>query len=191
MSSPRPPGLISRLPGRIGVRQASSPQSCRGRSADAPRLAVRGDRLSWRQSQALDPVLRPIWKAAIVTAVGIGTACSIVVWTRRRRTTPYVIMNTVANCVGAVVIIVLTVEGELFAPTLTATTFERTTDLSVFTDPFLLLVAAIAIWDSVDGILRARRGRIDRAVRSRRADPPLHPQARNPRVRDLSTPLTR
>lgn len=118
-----------------------------------------------RQVQALDPDLHLIWKAVVVATVGISTACSIVVWTRRSWTTPYAIVNTAANCVGTVVIIALTVEGELFAPTLTGTTFERTTDWSGFTEPFLLLVAAIAIWDSVDGILRARHSRIDRATR--------------------------
>lgn len=117
------------------------------------------------QFQVLDPGLQPAWKAVIVATVGISTACSLLVWLRRAWTMAYVIMNTAANWTGAAVVIALTVEGELFAPTLptqVGTTFETTTDWSGLTEPFLLLVAAIAVWDSVDGILRARRSGVDR-----------------------------
>lgn len=119
------------------------------------------------QFQVLDPDLHPVWKAVIVATLGVSTACSLLVWMRRAWTMLYAIVNTAANWTGAAVVIALTVEGELFAPTLptqVGTTFETTSDWSGLTEPFLLLVAAIAIWDSVDGILRARRSRVDRST---------------------------
>lgn len=150
-SDRRPPGLIASIAFGIAV------------------LAV----LTWQfagvaddgvQIQVLDPGLDPAWKTLIVMTVGLSTACNVVVWVRRRWTMPSALVNTAANWVAAAVVIALTVEGALFAPTLperVGTAFETTTEWSGLTEPFLLIVAGIAIWDSLDGILRARRGRID------------------------------
>lgn len=116
------------------------------------------------QFQVLNPDLQPVWKVVVVAALGVSTACSFLVWLRRGWTMPYAIVNTAANWTGAAVITALTIGGELLAPTLPAqveATFETTTDWSGLTEPFLLVVAALAVWDSVDGILRARRTRVD------------------------------
>ena len=120
---------------------------------------VADDRL---QFQVLNPELALIWKAIILVSVGTGTACSLGVRARRRWTMPLAIVNAGTNGVAAAVIIALTVEHKLFAPTLptkVGTTFDTTTDWSGLVEPFLILVAGITIWDSLDGILRAHRSR--------------------------------
>ncbi|MEU3273065.1 hypothetical protein ABZ639_19670 [Saccharomonospora sp. NPDC006951] len=119
-----------------------------------------------QQFQALNPDLHLIWKMVIVATVGISTACSVAVWWRRDWAMPYAIVNMAANWIGAAAIIALTVDGQLFAPALptqVGAMFETTTDWAALTEPFLLVVAAAAIWDSVDGLLRARRSRTDHA----------------------------
>ncbi|WP_029089205.1 hypothetical protein [Brevibacterium album] len=153
-SDRRPPGLIASVVFGVGLLTLLIWQFS----------GVADDGL---QFQVLNPDLHLIWKTVIVAAVGISTACSLLVSARRRWTMPSAIVNTAANWMGAAAIIALTAEGELFAPTLptqAGTIFETTTDWSGLTEPFLLLVVAIAIWDSVDGILRARRSRTDRGI---------------------------
>ncbi len=146
-SERRPPGLIASIVLEIGL------------------LAV----LIWQfagvaddgqQFQVLDPDLHLVWKAVIVVVVGVSTACKAVAWFHWKWTMPLAITNTAANWVAAALVIALTVEGELFAPTLpghVATTFGTTSDLSGLTEPFLLVVAGLSIWDSLDGFLQARR----------------------------------
>ncbi|MEY8569682.1 hypothetical protein [Brevibacterium linens] len=115
-----------------------------------------------KQIQILNPGLHPMWKTAIVGTIGISVACSLVAWIRRQWVMPNAIVNAVANLMSAAVIISLTSVEALFipAPTLrVGTSFATATEWSELTEPFLLLVAAAAIWDSVDGILRARRRR--------------------------------
>lgn len=148
-SDRRPPGLIASVVVGVGL------------------LAV----LFWQfagvaddgmQFQVLDPDLHLMWKAVIVVTVGASTACSLVAWVRRTWTMSVAVINAAANWMGSAVIIVLTVQGALFAPMLPTqigTTFETTTDWSGLAEPFLVLVACIAIWDSVDGILRAHSSR--------------------------------
>lgn len=115
-----------------------------------------------QQLQVLDPGLHPTWKAVLVVTLAVSLACSVVAWVRRRWTMPVALVNTAANAAGAAAVIGLAVEGSLFAPPRPGrfgTTVETRTDLADLTELFLLLVAVIAIWDSLDGILRAPRRR--------------------------------
>ncbi len=124
------------------------------------------------QFQVLDPHLGLIWKALMVVFVSIGTVCSLVAWVVRRWTLPLATANTVANAGAAGVIVVLALRGELFAPTLPAqvgTIFETSTDWTGLTEPFILVVLAVAVWDSVDGIRQARGGVTPPAGAPRRA----------------------
>ena len=114
--------------------------------------------------QVLDPGLPGIWKGVLMAAIGVSTAASLVTWVRCRWSMPFAIANAIANAVATAVTIALTAEGLLFAPSLPTqigTTFETTNDGSGLIEPFMLLVVGIAIWDSLDGILRARRSRLD------------------------------
>ncbi len=75
---------------------------------------------------------------------------------------PLAVVNTTANWAAAAAVVALTAEGMLFAPTLpeqVEATFETTVEWSGLTEIFLLIVVGVAIWDSIDGLLRARRGR--------------------------------
>lgn len=113
-----------------------------------------------KQIQILNPGLRPMWKTATVGTIGICVACSLVAWMRRQWVMPNAIANAVANLMSAAVIISLTAVEALFIPASAlrvGTSFTTTADWFELPEPFLLLVAATAIWDSVDGILRARR----------------------------------
>lgn len=115
-----------------------------------------------KQFQVLNPDLHLIWKVFIIGSVGISTACPLIAWVRRGWKISLAIVNTVANGVGAAVTIALTVLGKLFISTLPiqiGARGEATTDLDDLTELFLLLVVASAIWNSVKGILRARRSR--------------------------------
>lgn len=112
------------------------------------------------QLQVLDPELPRAASSVLVGSVGVAALCSTSAWLRRRWTMPWAVANIVANGVGAVTTIVLTVEGLLFSEALPAqvgSTFGATTDWSEATEPFLLLVVAVAIWDGLESILRARR----------------------------------
>ena len=112
------------------------------------------------QFQVLDPSLPRAWSVTLVGSVGVAALCSIVAWLRRRWVMPWAVANTVANGVGAVTTIVLTAEGRLFSETLpaqVAAIFGATTEWSELTELFLLLVAAVAVWDSLESMLRARR----------------------------------
>lgn len=115
-----------------------------------------------QQLQVLNPGLHPAWKAVLLVTLAVGLVCSVLVWARRRWTMPVALVNAAANAGGAAVIIGLTMAGALFDSTPRGrfgTTDVTRADLSDLTELFLLLVAVIAIWDSADGILRARRRR--------------------------------
>lgn len=112
------------------------------------------------QIQVLDPGLGVAWKGSIVGFVAVGTACSFLAWRLRGWTTPRAVVNAVTNAGWAGLTILLTLRGELFAPTASSQvgeTFETTRDWSGLTEPFILLVLVIAIWDSVDALRQARR----------------------------------
>lgn len=113
-----------------------------------------------RQIQVLDPGLGVVWKALIVAFVVVDLVCSIAVWVLRKWTVALATVNAVAALALAGLITVLTLTGELFASTLPAQVggiFDTNNDLGGLVEPFLLFVAAIALWDSVDGARQARR----------------------------------
>ncbi|MGC5617678.1 hypothetical protein [Georgenia sp. Z1491] len=115
-----------------------------------------------QQLQVLDPELHPVWKAVLVATLAGSIACSAVAWARRRWTMPVALVNTAVNAAGAAALIGLAVAGALFAPTPPGrfgASDESLGDLSDLTELFLLLVAVVAIWDSLDGLLRAHRRR--------------------------------
>lgn len=117
-----------------------------------------------QQFQVLDPDLPLIWRVALPVTIGISTACRMAVWARRRWTIPLAIVNVAMNWVGAAMIIALAVEGLLFDPTLPdqiGATFETSADWNELSEPFVLVVAGLAIWDSIDGFRRARSSTID------------------------------
>ncbi|HIW99439.1 MAG TPA: hypothetical protein H9871_04780 [Candidatus Nesterenkonia stercoripullorum] len=111
------------------------------------------------QFQVLDPDLHLIWKTVIILTLGISALCSLRAWTQRGWTIPVAVVNTGANWVSGAVIVALTAKGALFSPDLpqqVEATFGSSPEWSAITEVFLILVAGVAIWDSVDGLLRAR-----------------------------------
>lgn len=115
-----------------------------------------------KQFQVLDPDLHLIWKVLIIGSVGASMVCAFIAWVRRGWQISLATANAIANGVGAAVTIGLTALGELFIstlPTQVGAKGEATADWDDLTEIFLLLVATCAIWNSVDGILRARRSK--------------------------------
>ncbi|MGC5626668.1 hypothetical protein ACPYO6_00295 [Georgenia sp. Z1344] len=110
-----------------------------------------------QQLQVLDPGLHPAGKAVLVGTLAVSLVCSAVAWARRRWTMPVALVNTVANGAGAVSVVVLAVEGTLLSPVPAGATAGTRTDVADLTELLLLLVTVVAIWDSLDGILRALR----------------------------------
>lgn len=115
------------------------------------------------QIQVLDPDLGLVWKVLIAALVAVNVACSLLVWARRSWTMPIATVNAVANGALAGVTVLLTLTDELFAPTLPAQVgaiFETNAEWNGLTEPFILIVLAVAIWDSLDGLVQARGSRI-------------------------------
>lgn len=126
-----------------------------------------GVREGGAQLQVLAPDLGPVWKVLMVVLVAATVVCALLVWARRSWTMQIATVNAVANGAVAGVTVLLTLTDELFAPTLparVAATFETSSDWSGLTEPFLLVVLAIAVWDGIDGLVQAR----DRRITTRR-----------------------
>lgn len=111
------------------------------------------------QFQVLDPALPPVWKAVIVSTLGVSTTCTLMAWKRHGWTMRLAIVNAAANWVGTAAVLGLTLDGALFAPSLptrVGATFGTSSDLSGLTELLLVILTGAAVWDSVDGFRRIR-----------------------------------
>lgn len=114
------------------------------------------------QFQVLDPDLHLIWKTVIILTLGISTLCSLLAWWQRGWTMPVAVVNSAANWASGAAIVTATVKDAPFSPDLpeqVEATFGGSPGWTGITEVFLIAVVGVAIWDSADSLLRARRER--------------------------------
>ncbi|MGD7787266.1 hypothetical protein ACQCX2_02950 [Propionibacteriaceae bacterium Y1700] len=118
--------------------------------------------------QVINPELGLYWKVAILAAVSVSTACGALAWLGRQWTRQLAVANALGNAVGAGAVIWLTLAGMFFAEAVPAAigdflastdpmAAQNTADVGGVAELFVLVVLGVAIWDSLDGILRVRR----------------------------------
>ena len=115
------------------------------------------------QIQVLSPHLPPVWRLSIVAVLVFEILLLLLAWWAGRWTPVLAVANIVANGLGAVVTVVLLVQGDLLVdnlPQQLAGVFDGHVAWSVPTGPIAAVVIVLAAWDSVD---RARKANLGRA----------------------------
>lgn len=110
----------------------------------------------------LAPDLWPWWTTALFAALAIEAIIAVAVYAKGSDTWAFAGINLVLNVVIAVPAVWLLTEGRLINPEFwpgvipadSSSTVEQ-----VMTVIFAFLIAGIALWDSIDGFLKARRAR--------------------------------
>lgn len=108
----------------------------------------------------LAPDLWPWWIAGLFAALAAEALLAIAVYARGRYTWALAGANLVLNVVVAVPVLLLLNAGQLINPEFWPTLIppdSADTVTSVMTIIFGFVIAGIAIWDSIDGFLKARR----------------------------------
>lgn len=109
----------------------------------------------------LDPGLWPVWILVLFALMALEAALAVAVYAVGRWTIGLAIANTVLNIAIAVPAIWLLMDGRLlnpeFFPTIIGTDGAEVASIVGTVTGFG--IAAIAIWDTVDGFLKARRAR--------------------------------
>ncbi len=111
----------------------------------------------------LDPELWPWWIGGLLVVMAAEALLAIAVYARRGYTWGLAVANTVLNAVFALPALWLLWNDRLVNPAFTAALESAGADLGEATTVITVIVgfaiAGVAIWDSIDGFLKARRGR--------------------------------
>lgn len=115
------------------------------------------------QIQVLNPHLQLVWRLSIVAVLILEILLLLLAWWAGRWTPVLAVVNFVANGLGAVVTVVLLVQGDLLVdnlPQQLAGVFDGYVAWSVPAGPIAAVVIMWSVWDSVD---RARKANLGRA----------------------------
>lgn len=118
--------------------------------------------LDGRWMPFLSPELWPWWAGGLLVAMGADAVLQIVVFLKRRWTIPLAVVNTVLNLVVAVPALWLLSQGMLLNTEFWATVIPNGEGEKVYGILSVITgfgIAGIALWDSVDSFLKARRSR--------------------------------
>lgn len=110
----------------------------------------------------LAPGLWPAWITVLFVLMALEAALAVTVYAVGRWTMALAVVNAVLNVAIAVPAIWLLMQGELLNPEYFATILpadSAQTVTGVLTTLFGFGIAAIAIWDTIDGFLKAARAR--------------------------------
>lgn len=111
----------------------------------------------------LSPDLWPWWITALFVVIAAEGVLAIAVYAVGRYTWPLATVNLVLNVAIAVPAVWLLAEGRLINPAFWPTVIpddSAATVSSVTTIVFCFVVAGVAIWDSIDAFLKARRAAV-------------------------------
>lgn len=108
----------------------------------------------------LSPDLWPWWIAGLFAVIALEAALAIVVYAAGRWTMPFAIMNGILNLVFAVPAIWLLATGRLLNPAFWPTLIPEGDSATVANVVTIVLgfgIAGVAVWDTIDAALKARR----------------------------------
>ncbi|GGB78733.1 hypothetical protein N798_15380 [Knoellia flava TL1] len=109
--------------------------------------------------QVLNPDIHPVWKVLLVGSFLVDAALALIVWHVGRWTPTSAAVNVVTNAGAAILMLWLLARDELLTdlPQVLGETFGWSTDWSVSSAAVAVVIVAIAAWDAVESVLKARR----------------------------------
>lgn len=118
--------------------------------------------LEGRWHSFLAPAMWPVWTGALLAVIGLEVVLALVVFLTRRWTRALAVANTVLAAAAAGILLTALGRGLLLNPELIriARDSGASADLArVLAIITAFCVVGVAVWDSVDGFLKARRDR--------------------------------
>ncbi len=111
----------------------------------------------------LAPDLWPWWITALFTVMALEAVLAITVYAVGRWTAPLAVVNGILNLVIAVPAMWLLAEGRLLNPAFWPTLIPEADSAATVTNVITILIGfgivGIAVWDTIDAALKARRAR--------------------------------
>lgn len=109
--------------------------------------------------QVLNPDIHVVWKVALVGLFVVDAALAVVVWRVGRWTPTSAAVNVVTNAGAAILMLWLLARDELLTdlPEVLGEKFGWSTDWSLSSTVVAAVIVAIAAWDAVESVLKARR----------------------------------
>ncbi|CAN7278312.1 permease prefix domain 1-containing protein [Knoellia sp. LjRoot47] len=109
--------------------------------------------------QVLDPDMHAVWKVLLVGWFLVDAAVALLVWRVGRWTPSFAALNVVTNAGAAILVLWLLARDEFITdlPQVLGEKFGWSTDWSVSSAAVGAVIVAIAAWDAVESVLKARR----------------------------------
>ncbi|MFW5473429.1 permease prefix domain 1-containing protein [Knoellia sp. CPCC 206450] len=109
--------------------------------------------------QVLNPDMHPVWKVLLIGWFLVDVAVALLVWRVGRWTPSFAALNVVTNAGAAILVLWLLARDELLTdlPQVLGEKFGWSTDWSVSAAAVGAVIVAIAAWDAVESVLKARR----------------------------------